>query len=139
MSFLTQRRHVPAGYTFFEFVDMAADEVVVIPVFRSPSKNGDTTLAISGTTGFRVSYTIEPLDEVVEAMRQQPFISSANATDAKGRSFPAVASPASFARVWAADVTLGANVIHEIKAHATALRLTAPATPGAFVIVFGDY
>lgn len=135
------RRNVLPGFTFFEAGTISPSEVLIVPLYRTQSKNGDSTVAIMATTGFLVSYTLEPVDVVLKALQGQPFLSSLDSKDANNKSWTGIASPDSFARVWQTNQTIAANSILELKGHMTALRLTAPAggTNDKFVVVYGDY
>ncbi len=138
MSTQIKRVYQQPGYTHFEISGLAAGEEVVIPVLRTTSKNGDSTLAVMASVGVVVSTTIEPFDVVHHALNEQPYISSVASKSAKGEDLTPVTSPGSFARVWANSHTMAANEIYEIKQHATAVRIQA-ASANSFVVIYGDY
>jgi hypothetical protein len=134
------KRPTIGGLVFFEAL-LGANEVLVLPVNRSVSRSGDSTLSVAATAGTLISYSIEHPDVVATAMRPgggspsaptQAYISSITGD------YPATSSPAAFARLWQSDTTVQANTHVEMQTQMTAIRITAPAG-GGFVIVYGDY
>jgi hypothetical protein len=125
------------GFVSSEY-NLAPNEVLVVPVRRSVSKNGDSTIAIMAKAGTKVSYTIEHQDQLAMAMHAvdpkvlRPYLSS------EAGDYPAVANPDGWARVWKTDQDFATDDIYEHKAHATALRIIAPAG-GTWVLLLGDY
>lgn len=130
------RVHVP-GYLFFE-ARLEPNEVLIIPVTRSVSQQGDTAMSFMATAGTKISYTIEHHEVLNSFVSPYQFISSAGDLTTPNNPNGAFANPSSIARVWNADYVVGADDIYELHRHVTAIRITAPAA-GGFVVVYGDY
>lgn len=132
-----QRPVVPAMF-FFE-AQLAANEVIVIPVYRAVSGRSDSSIAVMAAAGTKFSFTIEHPSAVAAQMQAYPHQGKLRAylSSVQG-DYPAVANPDGFARVWNADATITADSIYTHAEHATALRITAPAG-GGFVVLYGDY
>ena len=126
-------RPVIAGFISADF-QVAAGESIVVPVFRSASKNGDSTLAIAAPVGTVVKYCIEHPHVVMAALKGQSYLSSV------AGDYPATPNPnlaVTSAAYWATAVTLAANQVFELKQHATCLYITSPSA--GRVLLFGDY
>lgn len=120
------------GFTTFEAV-LAPNEVVILPVRRATSKNGDSTLAVAAPAGFSVTGTIEHRDVIQNALRNQAYLASV------AGDYPATPAPdLVISPYFYPPVLYPTAEVIEFKQTMTALKITA-SPAGGRIIVYGDY
>lgn len=131
---MAQRINRPqiAGFLFFEAV-LAANEVLVLPLQRSASRNGDNRISIQAAAGTKIAGTLAHPDELHAVIPStQKYASTATGE------YPALANCAA-QHQWSADLTIAvAFDIVDYDRVVTALRITAP-VGGGRVTIYGDY
>lgn len=128
-----QNRHNQvAGFLHFECT-LGPNEVIVIPVNRSASRNGDSRVSLQAKSGTKIAATVMHPTDVIRNIPQGQAYASTIAGE-----YPATPdAPAAFR--WSVDESVAADWdILNFDKVATALRITAPAT-GTHFILYGDY